>query len=253
MINLKITIKSHMLQTRCNNISIIQDKSYKNKYNIFNKYNGRYLRRSGVRVVMPTWPCSHVRQTPQPAEESVDQQRRSRFTVTGFSTHDDSRKKISRTTVSYGSNSRHTHEVVPGDGDCTVLCRNHKNTRPAAREKQRVGRLQIVSAEKSPGSNGVHGPVIFAITHRSKILEHHTPTPLSGAPVNTKWGNLNDNVTLARMISFSNSNYYLNHAKQIYPTHLCGNSENEIYFNVYASCKDVVICMYVYHTDVYKI
>jgi outer membrane receptor for monomeric catechols len=30
------------------------------------------------------------------------------------------------------------------------------------------------------------------------------PTPLSGAPVNTKWDNFNDNVTLARTISFSN-------------------------------------------------
>jgi hypothetical protein len=83
--------------------------------------------------------------------------------ITGFSAHDDNRKKISRTRVSYGSNSRHTHEVVPGDGDSIVLCRNHKNTWLVAREKRRVERLRKkVSALRA---------------HRSKILEHRTPTP----------------------------------------------------------------------------
>jgi hypothetical protein len=75
-----------------------------------------------------------------------------------------------------------------------------------------------VSAEKSLGSNGVYGlDNLSAITHRSKILEHHTPTPLSGAPVNTKWDNLNGDMTLVRTITFPNSNSYINRAKQIYP------------------------------------
>jgi hypothetical protein len=51
MINLKITIQLQMLQTCCNNIT--KTNRIKNKYNIFNKYNGRYLGRCGVRVVMP--------------------------------------------------------------------------------------------------------------------------------------------------------------------------------------------------------
>jgi hypothetical protein len=79
---------------------------------------------------------------------------------------------------------------------------------------------EIVSAEKNRGSKMAStgtGDNRTAITRRSKILEHRTPTPLSGAPVNTKWDNLNGDVTLAQTISFSNSNYYVNRAKQIYP------------------------------------
>jgi hypothetical protein len=119
------------------NVCVVGEKGF-----IFKKYNGRYLGRSGVRMVIPTRPCSHVRRTPQPAKESVDQRRRSRFTIIGFPVHDDNRKKTSRTRISYGSNSRHTHEVVLGDGDTIVPCRNHKNTRTVAREKRQDGRSQ---------------------------------------------------------------------------------------------------------------
>jgi hypothetical protein len=166
----------------------------------------RYLGRSVSRVVMPTRPCSHVRRTPQPVEEWVDQWHRSRFTITGFFAHDDNKKKISWTRIraaNTGSNSRHTHEVVPGDGNSTVLCRNHKNTRLVVRKKRRVECSQRKCRRKKV-------PAVMAstdrVTGRSKILEHHTPTPLSGAPVNTKRDNLNGDVTIARTISFSNSN-----------------------------------------------
>uniref|UniRef100_A0A2S2QQ16 Uncharacterized protein n=1 Tax=Sipha flava TaxID=143950 RepID=A0A2S2QQ16_9HEMI len=152
---------------------------------------------------MPTRPCSQVRRTPQQAEESVDQRRRSRFTITGFS----AQENFADTDQLRFEQSSHTYEVIPGDGDSTVLCCNHKNTRPLAREKRRVGRSQRKFRRKK----------VPELTRRSKILEHHTPTLLSGAPVNTKWDNLNGDVTLARTISFSNSNCYINRAKQICP------------------------------------
>jgi hypothetical protein len=41
------------------------------------------------------------------------------------------------------------------------------------------------SAEKRPGSNVIHGPVIIIPRQYAdrKDLKHHTPTPLPGAPV----------------------------------------------------------------------
>jgi hypothetical protein len=144
---------------------------------------------------MPTRPYSHVRRTPRPAEESVVQRRRSRFTITDFSAHDDNRKKISRTRVSYGSNSRHTPESVPGD---TVTPSCYGTT------TKTHGRWHGKNDESDVRRESFGGKKVPELTRRSKILEHHTPSPLS---VNTKRDNLNGDVTLARTISFSNSNY----------------------------------------------
>jgi hypothetical protein len=159
---------------------------------------------------MPTRPCSHVRRTPQPAEESVDQRRRSRFTITCFSAHDDNRKKISRTRVSYGSNSRHTHTKM------VTMPQSQRRTAGGTGKTTSRTFAEKVSAKKSPGGNGVHGPMIIVPRKRadrkfSNITRRHRYR------VDTKWDSLNDDVTLARTISFSNSNYYINRAKQIYP------------------------------------
>jgi hypothetical protein len=115
---------------------------------------------------MLTRPCSHVRRTPQPAEELVDQRRQSQFTITGFSAHDDNRKKISQIRVSYG---RDTHELslemATHDTKHTVVGKGKTTSRTFAEK---------VSAEKSSGSNGVHGPVIIVKSINAPIENSRT-------------------------------------------------------------------------------
>jgi predicted DNA-binding transcriptional regulator AlpA len=101
---------------------------------------------------MSTRPCSHLRRTPQLAEESVDQRRRSRFTITGFSALNDNRNKILRTRVSY--------EFEQSSRSCLWRWRLHRNMpQPQKHTAGGTGKTtsrtyaEAVSAEKSPGVN----------------------------------------------------------------------------------------------------